>query len=64
MEREVVTIEPLITGEFIKYHNNDSKADQMIGIPCGLMAEALIHFSFEHSNREMAILYTHWPIQR
>ena len=24
---EVVTIEPLIEGEFTKYHNNDGKAD-------------------------------------
>ena len=55
MEGEVVTIEPLIAGEFIKYHNNDSKTDQIIGMPLGLMDEALIHYSFEHSNREMAI---------
>ena len=33
-EGEVVTIEPLIEGEFIKYHNDDGKADQMIGMPC------------------------------
>ena len=50
MEGEV---EPLITGEFIKYHNNDGKADQIIGMPRGLMAEVLIHFSLEHSNWEM-----------
>ena len=34
IEGEVVTIEPLIEGEFIEYHNNDGKADQMIGMPC------------------------------